>query len=43
MFNGKIGFKRPLRNFRTALIYWFPKRLTMNHNLRVHAWLWWNF
>lgn len=33
----------PHRSFRKALRYWYPYRLTLAHNSRVHAWLWWNF
>ena len=35
--------KVPHRSFRMALRYWWPTRLTMPENPRVHAWLWWNF
>lgn len=35
--------KRPLRSFLMAMRYMFPRRLTLKHNLRIHAWLWWNF
>lgn len=35
-------FKRPLRSFHAAMRYWWPTRLTMAYNPRVHAWLWWN-
>lgn len=35
--------KRPIRTFKMALRYWYPKRLTMKYNPRIHAWLWWNF
>jgi len=31
------------RTWRQALRYWKPRRLTLAHNPRVHAWLWWNF
>ena len=33
----------PRRSLRKALRYWHPHRLTLRHNPRVHAWLWWNF
>lgn len=32
----------PYRRLRQALRYWRPQRLTLAHNPRVHAWLWWN-
>ena len=35
--------KKPTRSLRMALKYWWPKRLTLKHNPRIHAWLWWNF
>lgn len=35
--------KRPVRNLRNALRYWRPKRLTLSHHPRIHAWLWWNY
>ena len=35
--------KKPLRHWRVALRYWYPRRLTLPCNPRVHAWLWWNF
>ena len=35
--------KVPHRTLRIALRYWFPHRLTLAKNPRVHAWLWWNF
>ena len=35
--------KKPTRNLRMALRYWFPKRLTLECNPRIHAWVWWNF
>jgi len=38
-----IVFKKPLRSLRQALHYWLPRRLTLKHNPRIHAWLWWNF
>lgn len=31
------------RSLKIALRYWWPHRLTMKYNPRVHAWLWWNF
>lgn len=33
----------PKRTLKKALSYWFPWRLTLKSNPRVHAWLWWNF
>lgn len=39
----KPVLKRPLRSFRAALEYLIAKRLTLPHNPRIHAWLWWNF
>ena len=36
-------FKVPKRSLRQALRYWFPQHLTLPHNPRIHAWLWWNF
>lgn len=35
--------KRPIRSLWMALRYIIPKRLTMRHNPRISAWLWWNF
>ena len=32
----------PYRSLRKALRYWRPRRLTLKHNPRIHAWLWWN-
>jgi len=37
------GLKIPHRSIKMALRYWYPKRLTLKSNPRVHAWLWWNF
>jgi len=34
---------KPTRRAKHALRYWFPKRLTLESNTRIHAWLWWNF
>lgn len=34
---------KPKRKLRQAFQYWWPKRLTLKSNPRVHAWLWWNF
>jgi len=34
---------KPIRTIKQAIRYWFPYRLTLKHNKRVHAWLWWNF
>jgi hypothetical protein len=34
---------RPIRRLKIALLYWYPKRLTLKCNPRIHAWLWWNF
>ena len=34
---------RPLRSWKQALRYLLPYRLTLPHNPRIHAWLWWNF
>jgi hypothetical protein len=40
----KIYLAKPVRSFKWALKYWYPKRLTLKENKkRVHAWLWWNF
>lgn len=39
----KVVFARPLRSFKQVMKYLRPRRLTLKHNLRVHAWLWWNF
>lgn len=35
--------KRPLRSWRTAARYWWPRRLTLGREARIHAWFWWNF
>lgn len=32
--------KRPIRSFRIAMRYWYPKRLTLGVCPRIHAWLW---
>lgn len=32
----------PYRSLRKALRYLRPRRLTLKHNPRIHAWLWWN-
>ena len=34
---------KPARKLKIALKYWLPCRLTLKHNPRIHAWLWWNF
>ena len=41
----RIVIAKPIRRFRWALRYWFPRRLTLNlpDRPRIHAWLWWNF
>jgi len=39
----KPKLKKPIRSIRIALKYWWPRRLTLKDNPRVHAWLWWNF
>lgn len=38
-----IVIAKPIRSLRIALRYIIPRRLTMLHDPRVHAWLWWNF
>jgi len=38
----RIVRRYPRRNLRQALRYWRPRRLTLRHNPRIHAWLWWN-
>ena len=42
-FSFPIVFKKPYRTFKMAMRYWYPRRLTLKCNPRVHAWLWWNF
>lgn len=37
-----IVWKRPVRRLRVVLRYWWPRRLTMEHNPPIYAWLWWN-
>jgi hypothetical protein len=39
----KMAMAKPIRSLKSALRYWYPKRLTLEHNPRIHAWLWWNF
>jgi len=34
---------RPIRSFKHALRYWRPRRLTLDHNPKICAWLWWNY
>lgn len=40
---------KPLRSFRIAMKYWWPRRLTKNltaepgKELYISAWLWWNY
>ena len=34
---------KPKRRLRVTLSYWYPRRLTLKSNPRIHAWLWWNF
>lgn len=43
VFITPIKLKHPTRNLKQALHYWHPKRLTVQQNLPIHAWLWWNF
>jgi hypothetical protein len=38
-----LVLKRPIRSFRTALFYWYLKRITISHNPAIYAWLWWNW
>jgi len=41
--NWSMVIAKPTRNIKRALCYWYPKRLTLKDNPRIHAWLWWNF
>lgn len=49
-----MKLKRPLRSIRMAMRYWWPKKLTLDRTInekgeyvvnqvRVYAWLWWNY
>jgi len=38
-----IVLRKPIRPFKLVLRYWWPRRLTMIHNPRIYAWLWWSF
>jgi len=41
--NKQIVLAIPIRSLKRAFRYWRPKRLTLESNPRLHAWLWWNF
>ncbi len=39
----RIVLKKPIRTIKHAISYSWPRRLTLKHNPRIHAWLWWDF
>jgi hypothetical protein len=38
-----LKLKKPTRKFHIVIHYLIPKRLTLNCNPPIYAWLWWNF
>jgi len=39
----KMKLKRPARSMRNALRYIVPRKITLETNPPIYAWLWWNF
>ncbi len=41
---GKLDFSLAVnRTFKSTMRYWKPTRLTLDHNPKVCAFLWWNY